>query len=120
MLLNMVIDCSNLFKVVCLSLNLVKIERHHFQSLNEILKINNLRQVHFASAESIISYGWGDAFNNVTVNLKTRQNLILRLLLKKVPMYPTNKLYKELNVPPVENLYLKSIAIFLKKNNSFQ
>jgi len=67
----------------------------------KIPEINKLRQVHFALVESIISYcivGRGGAFNNVVVNLKTRQNSILRVVLKKEPMYLTNNLYKELNV----------------------
>lgn len=54
-------------------------------------------------------------------NLKACQNLILRVILKKEPMFPTDNLYKELDVLPVKiKCPLKLIAIFLKKNNLFK
>lgn len=93
--------------------------KYILRNLNKVLTVPKLRQVYIALVESIISYGiigWGGAFENTLSHLQIGQNQIIRLLLNKDHMYPTKNLYTELDVLPVNKIYLKITAIFLKSN----
>jgi hypothetical protein len=76
--------------------------------------------IYLTLSESIITYsiiGWGNAYDTCLLRLQKCQNTILRVAGNKEWRYPTEKLFAELNVLNINNLYIKTCTIYLKKHN---
>jgi len=100
-----------------------------FSSLRYILNEQLLRMTYFAFCQSIIQYGiigWGGAYKTHTQSLYITQKLIIKIILKKPFLYPTEKLFKEFKVRKLNTLFLYHATLqiykedILNKNSPFR
>lgn len=90
-----------------------------FLGLRKFLQLSLLKEVYYALIQSAIEYGicgYGRADQTQLKQLKTTQNIILKIIYKKEQRYPTETLYTELKVLNVEKLFHKNIISFVHKN----
>lgn len=90
-----------------------------FLSLRNFMPLKLLKQVYYALVQSVLEYGiiaYGRADQSNIQNLKVIQNLILKLLYKKKKRFSTKRLYGELDVLNIENLFKKNVCIKVHKN----
>ena len=88
--------------------------------LREILDYKDIKTIYLTLYESLITYGiigWGSAYDNALLRLQKCQNTIIRVPCNKKWRYPTKKLFKDFNVLNINNLYIKTCTIYLKKYN---
>jgi hypothetical protein len=91
-----------------------------FIRLRNILQTNNLKMVYYAIIHSLLQYGiigWGGTYKNIINPLKIVQKLIIKVIMKKPPMYPTISLFTIFNVPTLEVIHKRIIIteIFKEK-----
>jgi len=93
-----------------------------FVKLRSVLPMKVMKIVYYALAQSLLQYGivgWGGAYTNVLKPVKTIQNLILKIILKKNRMYSTRLAFLEFSVLPIRQIYLKHIILYYKKLSLF-
>lgn len=69
----------------------------------------HLKIIYYGLAQSVLHYGvgaWGGMYSNTLHNLKTTQNIILRIMLKKPYRYSTKLLYRVANVCNIRQMYI--------------
>lgn len=91
-----------------------------FIRLRNILKLNNLKKVYYALVQSLIQYGiigWGGAYEKIVSPVKVVQKLIIKVILKKQPTFPSATLFKIFKVPKIEDLYKKDSILQIFKEN---
>ncbi|KAL1446339.1 hypothetical protein WDU94_005523 [Cyamophila willieti] len=92
-----------------------------FLSLRQFLNIPLLKQMYFALVQSVLEYGlcvYGRADPTVKQKLKSVQNLILKIIYRKNNLFSTERLYRELQVLDLENLFKKNICAYVHKNRT--
>lgn len=90
-----------------------------FLSLRNFMPLKLLKQVYYALTQSVLEYGiiaFGRADQSTIQNLKVIQNLILKILYKKKKRFSTKRLYEELDVLNIENLFKKNVCMYVHKN----
>lgn len=96
---------------------------YKFSQIRYILPLKLTKMVYFALAESILDYGilcWGSACKYVLVPLKLAHKYILKVLLFKPKMYPTDLLFENSEFLNVRQLYCVRIIQFSLKFNIFK
>jgi hypothetical protein len=91
----------------CYAIRLIK--------LNVSLKI--LITIYFCYVHSVISYGiifWGNSHHSK--GIFTVQKRIIRVIMNMNKRYPCRKIFKQLNIFPLQSQYTFSILIFISKN----
>lgn len=91
---------------------------YKFFQLREILDRELILLLYRSLVESILRYGivvWGGLYDANLKILSTCQNSILKILSSKPRRYPTLKLYEELNILNIRNLYILSCLTYLPK-----
>lgn len=85
------------------------------------------RMVYYAICQSIIQYGisiWGGAGKTTLIELERAQRAVIKVLLKKPFLYPTDTLFNEFGVLRVRQLYILNAYLHtfkqLKKRPDYQ
>lgn len=89
-----------------------------FYTLREILGKKILESVYKALVESLLRYGlviWGGAYKTYLKQLAVAQNYILKIILRKNRLYPTELLYSS-EVLDIRSLYVLCTCSFVHKN----
>lgn len=89
-----------------------------FRILRDFLDIKSLKSVYFALVESILSYGilgWGGVYDQYLNGVHVVQKWVLRIIYSKNILFSTDKLYNELQVKDIRQLYFQKILLFLYK-----
>lgn len=76
--------------------------------------------VYYSLCQSIIAYGilaWGGAGKKLMLELERAQRAVLKVIINKPYRYPTNKLYKELKILTVRQLFIKSLITCQHRNH---
>ena len=90
---------------------------YKFIQLRRVMSPDNIKNVYYALAESIISYGilvWGGTNNTYILPVIKVQKLILRILHFKHHRYSSYLLFKESRVLNVRQIYKQKTRIFMK------
>lgn len=90
-----------------------------FRTLRSFLNLKLLKQFYFALVQSVLEYGiccYGRADPTTLQHLKIAQNCVLKIIFWKDSMYSTRKLYEELEVLSLTNLFYKNIVVHIHKN----
>jgi Reverse transcriptase (RNA-dependent DNA polymerase) len=93
---------------------------YKFYRLRPILNLENLKLVYYAFAQSYLLYAilsWGGALKTHMKPLKIAQKSILKTVFNKPRYYPTCKLFDEAKVCNLTNLFIKTLMLFMYKNN---
>lgn len=91
-----------------------------FYKLRLVLNTKQIYDVYYALVESILCYGiigWGGARDNFLKKLQSIQNGILKIMLWKDRLYPTEELYNETNVLNVRQKFCLTAIEYSVKNN---
>lgn len=94
---------------------------HKFYSLRNILHKKLMRSVYFALAQSVIQYGfaiWGGTFQNKLTPLYIIQKYLIKICLNKNKRFPTNEIFIEFDVLPLNLLFVKLCTKFYLLNKS--
>lgn len=94
-----------------------------FLSLRNILNRQLMKSVYFALCQSVLSYGiaaWGGTYKTILVPLKNTLKLLIRIILKKPPLFPSKELFKEFTVLQLEQLYTRTILSFYHRHPEIQ
>lgn len=92
---------------------------HKFVQLREILDPKALKAVYYALVESLISYGiiiWGGAASITVDPVYKVQKLLLRVMNRKHPLYPSELLYRECEVLNIRQTFIYKAVIHLHTN----
>lgn len=92
---------------------------YKFRLLRNKLNTITLRQVYHAIVQSIVQYCvliWGGAYAVHLNSVECAQRCVLRVALKKHYLYPSAKLYTDMNVPTLTNLYARQLIQYRIKN----
>lgn len=95
---------------------------YKFSQLRHILPLKLTKMVYAALTESILNYGilsWGSACESVLLPLKIAQKYILKTMLSKPKMYPTDLLFSESEILNIRQLYCLRVIQFSLKFNVF-
>lgn len=93
---------------------------YKYYTLRKVLSISTLRTVYFAFTQSLLLHGltsWGGASLTHLALLNTTQKHILKIVLHKHFLYPTQLVFLESKVLPIRKLYLKSTLAYVFKNH---
>ncbi|KOB51873.1 putative RNA-directed DNA polymerase [Operophtera brumata] len=85
-----------------------------FKGLRHIKDTQLLKSVYYCLGQSIVSYGilgWGGAGKTFILQLERAQRAIIKVLLSKPYLYPTNRLYNDFEVLTVRQLYIKTTTL---------
>ena len=94
-----------------------------FYKFRDVLPLNILKMTYKALVESVISYGiiiWGGTYNTHVQPLLITQKYILKVMLSKRRMYPTDLLFAESKVYDVRLLYVYSVAKYMYRRPSLR
>lgn len=89
-----------------------------FKTLRLFLDTKVLRIVYYSLVNSIISYGvsiWGGTFKTNLTLLNTTVNSLIKYILKKQYLTPTNVIYTIFNVNNIEKLHRNHLLLLLYK-----
>ncbi|CAG9813258.1 unnamed protein product [Phaedon cochleariae] len=81
-----------------------------------VLNVNTLKMVYSALVESIINYGlvvWGNACKSTMSSLHVAQKYVLKIMLHKSRLFPSELLFKESKLLNIDQLYIKSTIRFM-------
>lgn len=90
-----------------------------FKKLRDILTKTQLFSFYYALSQSLLSYGiigWGGAAGSYLQRVKIIQKCIIKIILRKPLIYPSNLLFVESNVLTLTKLYYNSILRYIHKN----
>lgn len=94
-----------------------------FVRLRPVLPESVLRMLYFSLAQSLLQYGiigWGWAYENTLSSLKTIQNCLLKIILRKPKLFPTHLLFSESKVLSLKGLFYHNIILYNLKNDLFK
>lgn len=92
---------------------------YKFVLLRSVLPLDQLRMVYLALVQSIIEYGmvgWGHCGSSLLQPLILLHKKIIKICLKKTIYYPSNLLYSEFNVLPINRIYKLSLLKFVRSH----
>jgi hypothetical protein len=76
--------------------------------LRNIVNVKILRMIYFALAQSVLQYGligWGGTYKANLRNVEITQRLLLKIILKRPSDYSTKKLFNEINVMTLAEMF---------------
>ena len=85
------------------------------------MPFNILKTLYYALAESIMKYGistWGSAYPINLTLINISQRYLLKVIAHKNKQYPTENLFKDVDVSDIDLLYIKSVLVFVHKRKS--
>ena len=87
-----------------------------FYNIRSLLSLENCRTIYYTNIYSRIKYGipiYGMA-NSVDLNaLQTLQNKLLKVLLSRTHLFPTNQLHNDLNILKICNIFSQEVLNFV-------
>lgn len=89
-----------------------------FYQLRSFMPFNILKTLYYALAESIMRYGisiWGSAYPTNLKHINISQKHLLKVIAHKNKLYPTESLFREIDVFDINLLYIKSVLVFVHK-----
>lgn len=92
-----------------------------FYQLRQIMPFNILKTLYHALAESIMRYGisiWGSAYPTNLKKIQLSQKYLLKVIFQKRKQYPTETLFKEIDILDINLLYVNSVLVFMHKRKS--
>lgn len=95
---------------------------YKFYLCRNILSLNQLKTLYYALVESILQYGiigWGGLKKTLMDSIETIQKIILKILYFKSTRYPSDKLYDDLKVFDIRQLFSKTVLTFLFNNKHY-
>jgi hypothetical protein len=100
----------------------IKSSIRKFYHLRNFCSVSLLRTLYFALVQSRLQYGincWGAAYKYLINRLRITQNHFIRIILKKERRVSSFPLYKELNIYPVEHLFVFKVLkeFYVKSGN---
>ena len=87
-----------------------------FYNIRSYLNIENCRSIYYAYIYSRMKYGipiYGMANSGDLKQLQTLQNKLMKVLLNKNCMFPTNQLHTDLNILKITDIFNLEILIFV-------
>lgn len=90
--------------------------------LRQILPLNKLKILYYGLVESIIQYGiigWGGLKKTYLQPLEKLQKRILKVMYNKSLRYPSEQLYRELNLLDIRQIFSKITLIYLFNNSQY-
>lgn len=96
----------------------LKYVSYKFYKINKIIGLKNLKTIYYALVQSLLQYGlviWGGAFDSHINDVFTTQKLIIKTILNRPKIYPTDLIFKEFNVMTIRQLYIKSVISYINK-----
>lgn len=96
---------------------------HKFYQLREFLSLKLLKMTYQALIESVLMYGlsvWGSACCSILHRLNITQKYIIKIFMNRNRRYPSDLLFKEADLLPVRQLYVKGTLRFMKKCNKYK
>ena len=87
-----------------------------FYNIRSYLELENCRSIYYAYLYSRIKYGipiYGMANSGDINQIQTLQNKLMKVLLRKNYMYPTNQLHNDLNILKITDIFKQEILIFV-------
>lgn len=94
---------------------------YKFRLLRNILNDRELRIVYYSLVQSHLQYGiigWGGAAKSHLTSLEITQKKILKILLQKNVLYPTEQLFIDSQLLDLRQLYFVTVNIAQHKNKS--
>lgn len=91
---------------------------YKFRQLKNILTVKLIRTVYTALVESILNYGiifWGAAYKEHITNLEVTQKWIIKIILGKQKLYPSELVFSESNIYRIRELYSLAAIKFTYK-----
>lgn len=85
---------------------------YKFYQLRQVLSLKQLRMVYVTLAESLMSYGiiaWGSACKTVLHSLYVTQKHIIKVIMFKRRMFPTNLLFQQSKLLNIRLLFIKDV-----------
>lgn len=92
---------------------------YKFRQLRNVLNLNEIKIIYDSLVRSILKYGiiaWGGVNQTNLKPLTQINKKIIKIILNKNSLYPTERIYKELNVPSIRHIYCETMLIYQKKN----
>lgn len=92
---------------------------YKFYELRQIVSQKTIRQIYQALVQPILNYGiasWGAACNNVLASLFVSQKYILKVMLFKKRLYSSERLFKDVGLLNIRQLYIEAIIKKYYKN----
>lgn len=86
-----------------------------FSNLRRVCGKKIIRMVYHALAQSLLQYcicSWGAGYDNTLNPLRRTQNILLRIILHKDRLFPTDELYSILNVFTLTNIYFYKLTLY--------
>ena len=90
-----------------------------FKELTQIFDRNVVWRAYFSLCQSLLLYGiigWGGPTSTFLDKLRTTQKLILKIILKRPRLYPTDQLFAEARVLDIRQLYVKTVLLHYKRH----
>uniref|UniRef100_A0A8D8U573 Uncharacterized protein n=1 Tax=Cacopsylla melanoneura TaxID=428564 RepID=A0A8D8U573_9HEMI len=92
-----------------------------FSNLKRVCSKALLREIYFAMVQSLTQYcivAWGGAYSNIMTPLNRTLNILLRIILDKDRYFQSDELYRILDVPTIQDIYIFKVCIFsIKKQD---
>lgn len=92
---------------------------HPFLALRKFMALPMLKEIYYALIQSALEYGicaYGRADSSYLKKLKSAQNILLKIIHKKIRLFPSERLYKELKVLNIDRLFKKNLCSHVHKN----
>lgn len=92
---------------------------YKFYESRQIVSQKTIRQIYQALVQPILNYGiasWGAACNNVLASLFVSQKYILKVMLFKKRLYSSERLFKDVGLLNIRQLYIEAIIKKYYKN----
>lgn len=94
---------------------------YSFYKINQLKDLDVKRSIYFAYAHSLFQYAieaWGGAYDCHFNKIFTLQKHLIRAALGKPRRYPSKKLFEELNVPTLRQMYVTRVVLHLNKDRN--
>jgi len=95
---------------------------HKFYILRNFMTQRLILMIYKALVEPLLRYGilvWGGMYSSSLAQLKVVQNYIVRIILKKPRLYPSNQLYS-LEITNIKVLYVLAVCDFVHANEKLR
>lgn len=97
---------------------------HIFYKINKIKDLRVIRTIYSAYAHSLFQYGieiWGGSYDTHFNQIFILQKHLIRAALGRPRLYPSARVFEELEVPTLRQIYVKKIILHINKNiNNFE
>ena len=95
--------------------------QYGFRVISKICDPHMLKILYFSLVQSVLSYGlivWGGTYLSLRMPVETVQKKIIKIILKKPQLYPSNQIFDEFKVFDINCLYILEMCKHYFKNKS--